>query len=258
MDALSQEITIITVATLFFLVVAGGFIVLFLVYQKRQLRYILEKKELSNQFQKELLKTRLEAQEETFNNLSAELHDNIGQLLSSSKFLVGVADRELQAPSATLKVVDETMSKAIFELRAISKSFNTGWLEQFSLIENLKAEVDRMMASKEVVVTLEYPAEITIATDRQMILFRIVQEALQNAMRHGKPSSIAIKAESKKESMYISIMDNGKGFDVSDAAKHGVGIINIRHRAQLLGGEATWKSSAQGTTVTIQLPMYAS
>ena len=257
MDALSQEITIIAVATVFFLLVAGGFIVLFLVYQKRQLRYILEKKELSNQFQKELLKTRLEAQEETFNNLGAELHDNIGQLLSSSKFLVGVADRELQSPSATLKVADETMSKAIYELRAISRSLNTGWLEQFSLIDNLKAEADRMMASKEVVVTLQHPAEMNIATDRQIMLFRIVQEALQNSIKHGKPSSISIHVESNKESLYISIMDNGKGFDVSDATKQGVGIINIRHRANLLGGEAIWKSSPQGTTLKIQLPIHA-
>jgi signal transduction histidine kinase len=257
MDILSQEITIIVIASAFLLLVAVGIIVLFLIYQKRQLKFLLEKKELSNQFHRELLKARLEAQEETLNNLGAELHDNIGQLLSSSKFLVSIADRELPSPSATLKIVDETMSKAIYELRNISKSLNSGWLEQFSLVENLNAEAYRIMGSKQVEVTLQLPPEVNIGADRQMMLFRIVQEALQNSIKHGNTSSISVHVETQKESLYISIMDNGKGFNYSDSTKHGVGIINIRHRANLLGGEASWKSSPQGTTVTIQLPMYA-
>jgi signal transduction histidine kinase len=108
-----------------------------------------------------------------------------------------------------------------------------------------------------VVVTLQHPEELPIAMDRQMMLFRISQEALQNAIRHGMPSAISIHVETNKETLYISIVDNGKGFNVNDATQEGVGIINIRHRAQLLGGEATWKSSPQGTSVLIQLPMYA-
>lgn len=257
MDILSQEITIIFVASAFFLLVAIGIIVLFSVYQKRQFHYLLEKKELSNQFQKELLKTRLEAQEETLNNLGAELHDNIGQLLSSSKVLISVADRELPAPSATLKVVDETISKAIQELRAISKSLSTNWLGQFSFIENLNTEAERITASRRVTVSLENPSSINMPMDRQMILFRIVQEALQNALKHGSPSSISIRTIHSGETLYISVIDNGKGFDVADQSKNGVGIMNIKNRAQLLGGEAAWQSSSSGTEVVIQLPLHA-
>ena len=257
MDILSQEITIIFVASAFFLLVAIGVIVLFTIYQKRQFHYLMEKKELSNRFQKELLKTRLESQEETLNNLGEELHDNIGQLLTSSKFLIGVADRELPAPSATLKVVDDTMSKAIRELRAISKSLSTGWLEQFSLIENLTSEAERIRSSKEIAITVTHPDSIAIPMDRQMLLFRIVQESLQNAIKHGKPSTLAVKVEPKEENLHISIEDNGTGFDTTDVAKQGVGIMNIKHRTELLGGKAKWRSSSFGTTVFIQLPLHA-
>lgn len=257
MDNLSQEIAIIFVASAFFLLVAVGIIVLFSVYQKRQFQYLLEKKELSNQFQKELLKTRLEAQEETLNNLGAELHDNIGQLLSSSKVLISVADRELPAPSATLKVVDETISKAIQELRAISKSLSTNWLGQFSFIENLNTEAERITASRRVKVNLENPSSIEMPMDRQMILFRIVQEALQNALRHSNPSAIFIRTIHSGETLYISVIDDGSGFDVGDKSKNGIGIMNITNRAHLLGGEARWQSSAAGTEVIIQLPLHA-
>ena len=256
MDILSQEITIIVVASAFLLLVAVGIIVLFLVYQKRQLKLILEKKELNNQFQRELLKTRLEAQEETLNQLGADLHDNIGQLLSSSKFLIGVAERS-DAPSATLQMADDTISKAIHELRAMSKALNTEWLEKFSLIENLQTETDRISASRELSVTLQHPPIIDMPVDRQMMLFRIVQEALQNSIKHGKASQVSIVAEQKEKDLHVSIADNGKGFDVNDASLHGVGVTNIRHRAKLMGGTALWKSDRAGTSVSIQLPMYA-
>ncbi len=253
MDILSQEITIVVAATFFLLLIGVGIIVLFLIYQKRQLRYILEKKELSNQFQRELLKTRLEAQEETLNQLGVDLHDNIGQLLSSSKLLIGVADRS-ENPSATLQLADETISKAIYELRAMSKALNTGWLEKFNLIENLQAESDRVTASKVLSVKLQHPSSIDMPADRQMMLFRIVQEAMQNSIKHAKASLISIVAKQEDNNLEVSITDNGKGFDVNNVAIQGVGVTNIRHRAQLMGGVATWNSSSEGTTVSIQLP----
>jgi signal transduction histidine kinase len=256
MDILSKEIAIIVVGAVFFLLVAVGIIVLFLVYQKKQLRYLLEKEELNNQFQKELLKTRLEAQEETLNQLGIDLHDNIGQLLSSSKLLIGVAERS-EAPSATLQLADETISKAIRELRSMSKSLNTKWLEKFSLIENLRAESDRITASKTIEVVLQHPPSINMLVDRQMMLFRIVQEAMQNSIKHAKASQISIVAEQKDNILEVSIGDNGKGFDVNDLTIQGVGVTNIRHRAQLMGGKAQWNSSNEGTTVFIQLPIYA-
>jgi signal transduction histidine kinase len=256
MDILSQEITIIAVATSFFLLVAIGIIVLFLIYQKRQLKFILEKKELSNQFQKELLKTRLEAQEATLNQLGIDLHDNIGQLLSSSKFLIGLAERS-ETPTNSLQLADETISKAISELRAMSKALSTGWLEKFNLIENLQAEAQRIRASKELEITLQHPPSIDMPTDKQMMLFRIVQEAMQNAIKHAKPSTISIIAEQKENNLEVSITDNGNGFDASNTALQGMGVTNIRHRAQLMGGNAKWLSSNQGTSVFIQLPIYA-
>ncbi len=253
MDILSQEITIVVVATFFFLLVGVGIVVLFLIYQKRQLKYILEKKELSNQFQRELLKTRMEAQEETLNQLGIDLHDNIGQLLTSSKILMAMAGRE-DDPAPKLQLADEAISQAIHELRAMSKALNTKWLEKFSLIENLQAESNRITASKELSITLQHPASIDMPVDRQIMLFRIVQEALQNSIKHAKASMVSIVAEQKDNNLEVSITDNGIGFDVNNMAIQGVGVTNIRHRAQLMGGVATWNSNSEGTTVSIQLP----
>jgi signal transduction histidine kinase len=254
MDILSQEIAIIVVGCAFLLLVAVGIIVLFLIYQKRQLRFLLEKKELSNQFQRELLKTRLEAQEETLNHVGSELHDNIGQLLGSAKLMVGVAERS-GASAEQFHVLDETISKAIQELRALSKSLNTEWLEKFNWLENLHTEASRLMASKEVTVLLLHPSLINLSLDRQIILFRIVQEGLQNAIKHGRASNITVQADQTDTTLAISIADNGKGFNVNDSSIEGVGITSIRHRVKLLGGNVSWQSGAAGTHLFINLPL---
>jgi len=255
MDILSQEIAIILMGSAFFLLVAVGIIVLFLIYQKRQLQFILEKQELSNHFQKELLTTRIEAQEETLNQLSRELHDNVGQLLSSSKLLIGVTRRALTNPMEELQLAEETVAKAITELRAMSKSLNKDWLERFDFIENLTAEASRINATNEFEMTIRHPEIINLPSERQLMLFRIVQEIFQNSLKHGKASHINILVEQRDVNLNVMIEDNGKGFDVSDSSLQGVGMINIKNRAHMLGGSAQWQSNGSGTAVRVQIPI---
>ena len=140
-----------------------------------------------------------------------------------------------------------------------SASFNPAiWLEKFSLIENLQAESDRIKASKELSVTLQHPGTIDMPPDRQIMLFRMVQEALQNSIKHGQASQISILAELLQNTLRVVVTDNGRGFNTSDTSIHGVGLTNIKHRAQLMGGSALWNSNQEGTSVTIQLPVYGS
>jgi signal transduction histidine kinase len=226
-----------------------------LIYQKKQLQFILDKQELSNHFQKELLTTRIEAQEETLNQLSRELHDNIGQLLSSSKLLIGVTRRAMTSPMEELQLAEETGAKAITELRAMSKSLNKDWLEKFDFIENLTAEAKRINATNEFEMAIHHPEIISLTSEHQLVLFRIVQEAFQNSLKHAKATQINIIAEQKEAHVNVRIEDNGKGFDMSDSSRQGVGMINIKNRAQMLGGSAKWQSSESGTAVIIQIPI---
>jgi len=243
------------IASAFFLLVAVGLIILVLIYQRKQFQFALEKQQLNSQFQRELLATRLEAQEETLNQLSTELHDNVGQLLSSSKLLIGVSMRGLAAPTQELLLAEQTVSKAITELRSMSKSLNKDWLEKFNLIENLKAEVNRINVSKEFEMTFQHPSQVELSSDRQLVLFRIVQEAFQNALKHSKATRICIVMEQDANNLNVIIKDDGTGFTVADSSKLGVGIMNIKNRTQLLGGTVRWDSGDSGTQVGIQIPI---
>jgi signal transduction histidine kinase len=252
MDSLSEQIGIILVACLFFLAVAVGIVVLFLLYQKRQLQFIHDKKELNNRFQRELLATKMEAQEETLAHVGRELHDNIQQLLGSAKNLMAAAGTSPN-PAYTREMADSTLAEAIAQVRALSKSLTTDWLEKFDLITHLKAEADRLGNRNFLNVELQYPEELVLAKDQQIMLFRMAQECMQNAIKHGKASELRIDLTLQQDHLRLRVIDNGQGF-VVHATAPGVGITNIRTRAQLLGGAAEWESTPTSTIVSIQIP----
>ncbi len=242
-------------ASLLFVLIAIGIIIFFLIQQKRQLLYIIERREMTNQFQKELLKTRLEAQEETLLKLSKDLHDNIGQLLSSSKMLIGITERSMPSSPDTLQLADETLSKAIHEIRMLNRSLTKDWLEKFNFIENFQEEIGSVNGTQDTQLIFNHPDQITLSGDRQLLLFRIAQEAFQNALRHGKPSKIKIDVSEWNSQLRLTINDDGIGFNTTDPAKGGLGIMNIKHRAEVMGGRVQWHSSNVGTSVEIELPI---
>src|ERR1044072_561682 len=94
--------------------------------------------------QLEFLHSQLETQEHSFNIISQELYNNIGQLLSSTKLLLSIAVMELEKIPDTLKTAEHTISKAIQDLRSLSKSISKEWVDNFNLVEQLQTEKDRI------------------------------------------------------------------------------------------------------------------
>ncbi len=233
------------------------FIILFIVlYQRRYYRFLREKEHLHNTFQSEILKTQLETQEETFYQIGEEIHDNIGQLLSSTKLLLGITERSLQSVPDPLKTAQETLGKAIIEIRALSKSLNKEWLHQFNLIQNLETEFERINTANVIKVQLSTTIKILpLSPEAQVMLFRILQEAVHNSIKHSNAKIISVNI-SISDSINISIVDDGSGFQISENKYHGVGIINMTHRTTLLGGSIHWSSRTEGgTEVQINLPV---
>lgn len=255
MEKLSQNITIILAASSILLLITLFIVMLVMAYLRRDLKHLKEKETMEADFEKQLLQSQLETQEETLNQLSTEIHDNVGQLLNSTKLLIGLTQRALTESPETLTMADETLAKAIQELRSLSKSLNKEWLQQFDFIENLESEIARINAAKSLQIHLFRPATLSLRADGQIILFRIVQEVLQNAIKHAQAKNIEITIKDNSQLLTISIADDGTGFDEATASKS-VGILNIKHRTHLLGGTVQWSSSGlKGTDVTIQLPV---
>ena len=233
------------------------FIIMFIVlYQRRYYKFLREKQNLQNSFQSEILKTQLETQEETFYQIGEEIHDNIGQLLSSTKMLLGITERSLPSIPDPFKTAQETLGKAITELRALSKSLNKEWLHQFNLIQNLETEIERINSAHMMQVQLYTTVKILpLAPESQVMLFRIIQEAMHNGLKHANAKNMRITID-LNSLILVSVADDGSGFQPGDNEYQGVGIINMKHRTILLGGNIEWKARQErGTEVRIFLPI---
>jgi len=240
-----------------YLVLTGVIVFIPLFYQKKKFQHREQMAKLQNDMQKEILQTQLETQEYTFRQVAGELHDNVGQLLSSVKMLLGITERGLPEPPETLRIAMATVGQAIGELRSFSKSLNPEWLNQFDLMENIRNEVNRLSASGQIQGEVETNiAVLPITAQEQVMLFRVLQEAMQNAIKHSEATNIRISVRGDGGDITLMVEDDGKGFDPEASETKGIGMMNMLHRIGLLKGNIHWApGSVSGTRVTICLPL---
>jgi len=248
MEDLIQSIVVISAI---FILVAVFVIAYVIYFNRRKSRLIQENIDMKEKF----LQSRIEVQEHTFQQIGKELHDNVGQLLSTSRMLLGLTERKMTDVPDTLITANATLGKAIDELRSLSKCLDKEWLEQFSFVENIKTEVARINIGQTVHTSFSFSDHIPLSPDEQIVLFRIVQEAVQNAIKHANPQNIVIDAAIHDSTFRVSVKDDGTGSDSLKPGK-GQGLVNMNHRAALLGGTISWDSAPdRGTLVNISIPV---
>ncbi|HVU95443.1 MAG TPA: sensor histidine kinase [Puia sp.] len=252
-----KEVIIVIIAgSLIFLFLAGIMIFILLFYQKKRFQHRHQFLQLQNSVQQELLRAQLESQEGAFRQIGEEIHDNVGQLLSSTKILLAITERSLPEVPDTLRTASETLAQAIRDLRSLSKSLTKEYLERFNLIENLRTEAERINTARTVSVEVQtsLPA-MPLTTESQIMLFRIVQEAMQNAIKHAEASSIRIHIRFEGPAIGLTITDDGKGLPAAVQRPQGLGLLNMERRTHLLGGSIRWDSTeGSGTRIQILLP----
>lgn len=255
-----QEIVLFVIvgSVMFFLL--GTFMISFLiVYQKRQIRFFEEKQALKVSYEKEILKAQLETQNQTMKYVGQELHDNLGQLMSLVKLNLSVLSQE-PLPESTKKRIDDTkeiVKNAIADLRSMSKSLDESFLNEFGLIESITNELDRIQRTGRFETRLTVQGyQYSLDKRHEIILFRLTQEALTNAIKHSNASRLEVTAEYCPDCFKLNILDDGIGFDYETTAdQHGSGLRNFISRTNLIGGECHVLSKPhQGTQVQFLLP----
>ncbi len=262
MDNLSKQVALIVIASVFFVIIAVGIIILILVYQKRQLQYLNEKSKMKLNFEKELFKTQLEIQEQTFKNISQEIHDNIGQVLSLVKLNINTMDCDQPKPLREKVNNSKTLiTKAIQDLRDLSKSLNTDYVIELGLMRSIEYELEMIRKTGSYKVHFNIMGKAyRLNRQEELIFFRIVQEILHNIIKHARASDINVKAFFDPETFILQINDNGIGFDASgieadNFEAFGLGIRNMHNRAKMINAVFQLSSTLQkGTTVTLTLP----
>ena len=241
----------------FFLLVALGIIVLVFVYQKRQTQYLQEKASLKAAFEKELLEAQLEMQELTLKNIAQEIHDNIGQTLSLAKLNLNTINPEKQNSPEKIANTKELVSKAITDLRTLSKTLHTEAVLSVGLQEAIEMElrlIEKAGVFETALVIGGTPAPLD--PQKELILFRAVQEALNNAIKHSEATRIEVHLHYMPAELEVAVKDNGKGFPAETVEKSS-GLRNMQNRAKLIGGNFRLESLHPGTEIRLNLPIIA-
>jgi two-component system, NarL family, sensor kinase len=250
---------ILIVGSITFIVFIVSFLLLFRGFYMRRLKYYKEKQLLQTQFSQALLQTQIEIQEQTLKTISQEIHDNVGQVLSLAKLNLGTfEDTESAYNQTKLNDTKQLVSKAINDLRDLSCSMNGDKIADLGLKDAIENELKIIANTGQFTTDLKVTGEYyKLLPQNEMVIFRIVQESLNNAIKHSKAKNIAVHIDYAKAYCKLAIVDDGKGFDALqlEATKTGVGLHNMKSRATLIGAHFSIQASTNnGTTVFIELP----
>ncbi len=247
-ESLTTLIVLGTVIVVFFV----AFVVLLsYLFTNRKNKLLQEKQLMKTQFDRELLQTQLEIQEQTLKTISEEIHDNVGQVLSLAKLNLNTFDIN---PEKKLSDTKQLISKAINDLRDLSRSMHGDRIAELGLHQSITDELQILQNSGEFETHIKITGETyKLLPQKEMVLFRIVQEALNNCIKYSKAKSISVELDYGKEKFSLTVTDNGIGFDTH--VKTGIGLKSMQNRAALIGGVFNLQSTSNnGTTISIELP----
>jgi two-component system NarL family sensor kinase len=250
---------IFSLATVGMLILAGTIIVFVVFYQKRMIQEQVVRQQLELDYQQRMMEAALESQENERRRLSAELHDSIGAMLSTVR--VGITTLAKQIPDPQLmdqskQMIDETINS----VRRISRDLMPSTLEKFGLSQALRELCDRFQATSQIPIEYEEDKEIEgVLQKDQLMIYRIVQELINNSLKHAQATLIHVAVNSASP-LEIIVSDNGVGFDphiARNSKNHGsgLGLFNIENRARLINAKVDFvKNYPTGTKATITIP----
>lgn len=251
MSEQESQFLLILFGGIFFSLIMSFFVVaMVLIHRQRQAQNRQKLDQIKVEHDKTLLNIENEIQQETLSHIGRELHDNIGQLLSLAKLNFGSAKPEKQSEG---KVI---LNQIIKEVRGLSKTLNIDWVESISLAEFINQELGKIQATGFCETSMENSLEdFELTKDEKLVLIRVTQECLNNAIKHASPEKIEVKIYQNGKGKVIQIIDDGKGFDQT-VKSSGSGMTNLKKRMETIGGEFQLTSVVgKGTDIKLLLPI---
>ena len=242
----------------------------FAIYENRKpvrligaIQDITERKKLESQLLKEQVKKQklinqatIDAQEKERGMISAELHDNVNQLLMSAKLHISAAKNNTDANDLIDKASDYLL-QAVEEIRSLSKKLNSSIVKTVGLQHSILDICRNMKQFNDIDVTTDIQKKIIdkLTQEQQLVIFRIIQEQSNNIIKYSRASAVTISLTEKNSQCYLLISDNGIGFDKTKQKATGIGFINIFNRIDAYNGNVeiiTYPDN--GCTLNITMP----
>jgi signal transduction histidine kinase len=206
------------------------------------------------QEQKKITRAILNAQEKERNHIGQELHDNISQILASSKLFLSSAGHGNEALKDLVKYPMELIDSSIQEIRLLSSRHVTP-LKNVDLRELIQSLLDGLRENTLINTAFKYDVDNReLNDDLKLNIYRIIQEQINNIVKHASPRKIDISVQAEYNALHIEMNDDGKGFDVNMKRK-GIGLSNMMNRIESFNGQMLIESSiGKGCSVQIDIP----
>jgi signal transduction histidine kinase len=219
-------------------------------FVRKGIEHTKQMEQLKTEYEKAILQSTLEIQEETLRKISIEVHDNIGQILS----LVALNLNTLKtAEQNKLTSTSNLLTKAIDDLRSLSKSLNPEKVKQIGLFESVQNDLNVIGGSGTCQVSLQKANDFPdFSPDITIITYRIIQEIINNAIKHANASMLTVKLFLNQNMPCIVVEDNGKGFNTAVKSANGIGLSTMEYRAAMLNAVLSIDSKeSKGTKVSL-------
>ncbi|WP_395052556.1 sensor histidine kinase [Flavobacterium sp.] len=242
----------------FFILFIAGIITFIKQYKLKKKEHTAMLQFQKQEYQKELLATQLEVQQQTMQHIGREIHDNIGQKLTLASLYTQQLAYENKAPhiNESIENISTIINQSLSELRELSKSLTDNTIEKSAISQLLKLEADKINELKICNVKFENATQsLQLSYQTKTVLLRITQEFIQNSIKHSHCKNISILLSSTSNSAKLELKDDGKGFEISTTKSNGIGLNNMKKRAEMINGKYQFESNKNGTKLTIEIPI---
>lgn len=241
----NELIMILVIGTLGMLILAMGIFFFFVIYQKRLIAKQLELNQIRSKQQEELLRTSMMVQERERKRFAEDLHDDIGAMLSVIKLNLNRLEKKSEEGETKVIAGDtkNNLDQVIHQIRRITRDLLPPSMERFGLGSAVQELVDWLPDADSLrVVFHESGAIRRFESSREMAVFRIIQELLNNSLKYSGASRIDIRIRYGPEYLCVVVSDNGSGYDVGAARGKGLGLQNLEGRANVIQARLKLKS----------------
>jgi len=214
----------------------------------------------------QLLAEAIHAQEEERERISGDLHDGVAQWLAGASYRAQTVSALLSGSDSDeargeLATMESTIDKSLKELRRVLTGLRPPALDELGLSHALRQSLEDLKTDGINCHFSEVGTPIRLPSSMEIVVYRVVQETLTNVRKHASATRVNLRLQFQVDKLLIEVRDNGRGFDLSQTLDSAIsvghmGLLGMKHRAEMLGGDIRIKTSeGAGTAIILSFPI---
>ena len=255
----SEVVNIIIIGSMGMLILCVGFAVFIALYQRRMFQEQEKRRIMDLEFQNKMIQLQIDSTETERKRIAADLHDSIGSLLWAAKLNIAFLGRSVDFSGELKDSYSETMrmlDQSVDSVRRISWELTPEAFNHTGLASSIKEFCTRLDGKGQKVIYEESGRSVFWKDDRALMVYRIVQELVNNAVKHAKATMIRVRLKWSAQALDVEVSDDGIGFVLNDKVRSGVGWWNITNRSNKIGAKLLVKEDTpKGAAIELTVPL---